>query len=177
MSLIIDQILKLKSLVYVVSTVFCLVQLQSPAALAAGEAYLSSGIANISSGSTRYDVSPGYAHTILPWLSVGGELGYTKTTYQDNSVSSMLVLGGPTANFGPTPADAFFVSLGVAYRSGSGSPTSTVVSEDPGGVGFYLMTGKRFPLIGGISFRPSLGVVATGSTGIIVRPLAISYAL
>lgn len=140
------------------------------AALGSYEVFLSSGFLGISKGSSQYDLSPGVQKQIwLSWLQLGGEVTYQKIAYRGGGSTNMLILAGPTANY-----DGYFLSLGVALKSGSTDQVDSA-SDDPNGFGFHFLVGKRIPLGSGWSFRPSLGVVSTGSTGMVFRPFALSY--
>jgi hypothetical protein len=142
------------------------------------EAFMSAGYLAISTSASVYDIAPGFQ--LIPfakfsWLQVGGEIAYQKIGYRGGSASNFQFMAGPTANLGgATVNDSFFVSLGFAFRAGSSDvvDTSTV---DPNGIGFYFFAGKRFPIAGGFSIRPSLGVVSCGTTGMVFRPFAVSY--
>ena len=141
------------------------------------EFYASSGYVSLGAASA-FDLSPGFNFIPIAgwtWLQLGGEITYQKLTQQGGSTKSMLVQGGPTVNMGGTStADAVFISLGIAYRSGS-SDVVIAADDNPNGMGYYFIAGKRFPLSGGWSFRPSLGVVNTGTSGMVFRPIGISY--
>lgn len=142
------------------------------------EAFMSAGYLGISRGSMQFDLAPGFQVVPFPkinWLQVGGDITYQKISVSGGSTSNMMIMGGVTGNLGgATLNESFFVSLGLAIRSGS-SDLEDTDGESPNGFGFYFLTGKRFPLGGPWCFRPSMGVVATGSTGMIFRPFAVSY--
>lgn len=141
------------------------------------EAFLSAGYLGISGSTSQFDIAPGFQFVPLagmPWLQVGGELTYQKISFRGGATNNLMVLGGISANLGASLNDAFFVSLGGAYRSGS-SDTIDSTAADPNGIGFYFFAGKRFPISGGFSLRPSLGVVSCGTTGMVFRPFAVSY--
>ena len=141
------------------------------------EAFMSAGYLGLSSSATEFDIAPGFQLIPFPtfsWLQAGGEITYQKIGYRGGSASNLMILAGVTGNLGPSINDAFFVSLGVAIRSGSADlPDDT--TTDPNGFGFYFFAGKRFPIGGGFSMRPSMGVVSCGTTGMVFRPFAISY--
>jgi len=149
----------------------------SPAHASNPEAFLSAGYLGIASSSSQIDISPGYQFNPFPsitWLQIGGELTYQKVSFRGSSASNILLSGGLTGNIGPTLPDDVFISFGFAYRSGSadGSDGSTA---NPNGLGYYFIAGKRFPISPSISIRPSMGIVSCGTTGLVFRPLAISY--
>lgn len=143
------------------------------------EVFMSAGYLGISKGSTQLDLAPGFQIVLFPklnWLQVGGDITYQKIAVSGGSTSNMMIMGGVTGNLGPTLNESFFVSMGIAIRTGSSDlEQAAVAGEDPNGFGFFFITGKRFPLGGPWCFRPSLGVVATGSTGMVFRPFAVSY--
>jgi hypothetical protein len=142
------------------------------------EAFMSAGYLGLSSSSVIYDLAPGFEFIPLAkfsWFQLGGEITYQKISVRGGGASNFLVLAGPTANLGgATINESFFVSLGIAIRSGS-SDLEDPTKVDPNGLGFYFFAGKRFPIAGGFSMRPSLGVVSTGTTGMVFRPFAMSY--
>ena len=142
------------------------------------EAYLSGGFIGMASSASEFELSPGFQFkpfSSLGWLQVGGEITYQKLSHQGGSTKNMMVLGGFTVNLsGATVNEAAFVSLGIADRSGS-SDVQDTTSVSPDGIGYYFMAGKRFPFSGGWSYRPTVGIVNTGASAFIFRPLAISY--
>ena len=105
---------------------------------------------------------------------MGGEITYQKIAFRGGDTSNLEVMLGPTANFGSGTGDSFFLAFGLAIKAGSTDIPDTS-TENPNGVGFYFIVGKRFPIGGNFSLRPSLGVVSTGTTGMVFRPFAISY--
>lgn len=141
------------------------------------EGFASALYMGISRGSTQLALAPGFNFVLfpkIPWLQAGGEVTYQKIAAAGGSTTTFLIMGGLTGNIGPTLNESFFVSLGLGTRSGSGDVEDTS-SENPNGFGFYFITGKRFPLGGGWCFRPSMGVLAAGSTGLLIRPFSVSY--
>jgi hypothetical protein len=142
-----------------------------------GELYLIAGALGISSGSTQVDAGPGFQFVpfqSVDWLQLGGEATYQKVSYRGSSGNNLLILAGMTANIGPNVLEAVFISLGFARRTGS-MPLSDLSAVDPNGSGFYFVAGKRIPITGTVSLRPSLGMVSTGTSGMIFRPFAVSY--
>ena len=139
---------------------------------------MSAGYVGISTSASEFDVAPGLQlvpFARFPWLQIGGEITYQKLGFRGGSASNLMLLGGPTINLNPVSlTDSFFVSLGVAYRSGS-ADVADETSVDPNGIGFYFFAGKRFPISGGFTLRPSMGVIACGTTGMVFRPFAVSY--
>ncbi len=143
------------------------------------EAFMSAGYAGISSSASEYDIIPGVGLAPLakfPWFQITGELTYQKIAYRGSSTTNMMVLAGPTVNLSSNFTDSAFISLGIADRMGTATTTDTS-AVDSNGIGFYFIAGKRIPLTGALSFRPSLGVVSTGVTGMVFRPFALSYSL
>lgn len=142
------------------------------------EAFMSALYVGLSRGSNQLDLAPGFQFVPFSkfnWLQVGGDLTYQKISVQGGSSVNFMVMAGLTGNLGgATLNDSFFISTGFAIRTGSSDGEDTA-EESPNGVGFYFLTGKRFPIGGGWCLRPSMGVVATGSTGMVIRPFAISY--
>ena len=133
------------------------------------------GLGQVASG---FDLAPGFQlkpFAGLSWLQVGGEITYQKLTHQGGETKNTLILGGFTVNLsGATINEAAFVTIGIADRSGSSDVQDTnLVSPD--GLGYFLVAGKRFALSGGWSLRPTLGIVNTGASAFLVRPLAVSY--
>lgn len=141
------------------------------------EFFLSSGFVGLNSSASAYDLSPGFNIKPLAgwdWLQVGGEVTYQKLSHQGGGTNSMTIIAGPWFNLGPSTGEAVFVGLGVAHRSGSSDVVDTAI-DDPNGLGFFFIAGKRFPLSASFSFRPSLGVISAGTTGLVFKPLALSY--
>jgi hypothetical protein len=141
------------------------------------EFFLSAGNLGIGASATQISVAPGFNFAPFPtfaWFQLGGEITYQKITYEGSSSSSVLSFVGPTFSVGPYQADSVFISIGAAYRSGT-SPLADSTAVDPNGLGFYFLAGKRIPINASLAFRPSLGMVSCGSTGLIFRPLALTY--
>ncbi len=141
------------------------------------ESFMSAGYLGMSSSASQFDVAPGLQFSPFSkfaWLQAGGELTFQKISFRGGSTSNLMILAGITANMGASLTDSFFVSLGPAFRSGS-TDTPDPATPDPNGIGFYFFAGKRFPIAGGFSLRPSLGVVSCGTTGMVFRPFAVSY--
>ncbi len=97
-------------------------------------------------------------------------------------------------NFGGPTESAYFVTLGFALKTGSATidgvdpyagttNTSGVVTNqsgkavsDPNGAGFGMFLGKRFMIVGKLSYRPSVGVMSTGSVQFVINAFAASFA-
>ncbi len=141
------------------------------------EVYINTGFLGIGSGSSQYDLGPGFNYVPLPkisWLQIGGELTYQKLSYKGGSTKSTMIVAGVTANLGGTGLnDDFFIELGIGIRSGSSDVTDG--SDNPGGTGVAFLVGKRIPIGGAFSFRPSAGMISGGSSQLIFRPLGLSY--
>jgi hypothetical protein len=142
------------------------------------EATMSTGYLGYSKSSTQFDVSPGFYYQPLPswgWLQLGGEITYQKLSERGGSTRNTVFMAGPIFNLnGSNLADAFYISLSLAYKSG-GSDVVDLSSDDPNGFGYGLLFGRRITLGGTWSFRPSVGMISTGSSGLVVRPFAVSY--
>lgn len=142
------------------------------------EIALSTGYLGYSKSSFQFDVGPGIFYNPtpgMPWLQIGAEMTYQKIYERAGESSSMIALFGPVFNLnGANLGDAYFVSIGVAYKTGS-SDVIDKTTADPYGVGYYLLFGRRINLGGTWSLRPSLGMVnPIGNGGIIFRPFAVS---
>ena len=153
------------------------------------EVSLGTGMLVITSGTKNLDITAGFKYDLLSFLDVGADLTYLSTSYQDTSVSGLSAVIGPTLYLGPR-ADGFFITLGIAWRSMSGSPesatsstttttTSTDTTEetsDPNGIGFAMLIGKKIPLFAPLSLRPTVGIsMINGGFGILLIPAYLSY--
>ncbi len=140
------------------------------------EAALSGGFLGFGASSSQFDLAPSFYFKPLQTdlVQVGGEIGYQKTSHRGNSASNMAILAGAQLNIGPLN-DAFFGMLGIALKSGSGGDAEDPAADDPNGFGFHFICGKRIPLAGTWSLKPSVGVIAGGTTSLVFRPLAVSY--
>jgi hypothetical protein len=142
------------------------------------EAALSTGYLGYGKNSTQIDLGPGFFYQPKPawgWLQLGGEISYQKLSERGGSTHALLFMAGPTFNLnGSVLADAYFVSIGFAYKSGSSDGVDATL-EDPNGTGFYLMFGRRITLAPNWSLRPTVGMISTGGSGVIIRPFAVSY--
>lgn len=142
------------------------------------EATLSGGFLGFSTSSGQIDLSPAFyykpLHTDL--LQVGGELGFQKTSHRGNSASNFDALAGVAINIGNL-SSAFFCMMGVAIKGGSGGTGEDPTATDPNGFGYHFLCGKRLPIGGNPSwvFKPSVGVIAGGTGGMVFRPLAVSF--
>lgn len=155
------------------------------------EASLGTGLLVFASGTKTIDVTVGFKYDLLSFMDVGVDLTYLNTSYQDTSVSGLSAVVGPTFMLGDRPS-GFFVTLGAAWRSLSGSPESTdstttttsTTSEDgettedsdPNGIGFAMLLGKKLPLFGPLSLRPTFGATfINGGLGFVLIPAYLSY--
>ena len=171
--------------------------LVSSAAHAAGgrhEILLNAGSLSKSPGDSNIQLSPGYNFQLFSWMQVGGVVSFSSTSYKDTSVMNLAIIAGPTFNLAANVENAFFISGGLAIKTGSSTPdsaataattaaaatttttaaTTTTATPDPGGVGYALFVGKRFPIAGSICYRPSFGAISTGTMAFVFNALAIS---
>ncbi|MBC7398279.1 MAG: hypothetical protein H7333_12625, partial [Bdellovibrionales bacterium] len=140
------------------------------------EATMGAGYLGISRSASQFDIAPGLQFvpfSSLSWLQIGAEATYQNISFRGGSTSNVMILAGITANVGPVMNDAFFISLGPAFRSGLTDAVDDA-TPDPSGTGFYFFTGKRFTISGGFTLRPTIGVVSCGTTGMVFRPFAVS---
>ena len=141
------------------------------------EFHMSAGFLGLSSSSTQYDLAPGFDYKPISswnWLQLGAEITYQKIAFRGGSSSNFVLMLGPTANFGIGTGDSFFITLGFILKSGSTDAFDSTTT-DPNGSGFCFLAGKRFPLSGSFSLRPSLGVLSAGTSGMVFRPFAMSF--
>ena len=142
------------------------------------EGTLSGGYLGFSTSSSQVDLAPSFYYKPLrtDLLQVGGEIGYQSTSHQGNSASNLAMLAGIAINVGNL-SNAFYCMMGVAIKSGSAGGNADPVATDPNGLGFHFLCGKRIPIGGNPSwvFKPSVGVIAGGTSGMVFRPLAVSY--
>ncbi|MBI2606423.1 MAG: hypothetical protein HYW49_10115 [Deltaproteobacteria bacterium] len=154
------------------------------------EVYLNSGTIARSSGDSALTFSPGYGMTLFfPWLQAGANVTVASSKFYDTGTFNFSVLAGPTFNIGGQIENDYFLSPGIAFKTGSASvagtarqlPTGGVSSTadangntytNPNGVGFGFLIGKRFLIAGKICYRPSVGVVSTGTLGFVINALA-----
>jgi hypothetical protein len=177
-------------LVFTIVTFICVLKTSDAFAQASGagdagassnfryEVTLSGGYLGLSTSSGQINLAPAFYFKPLrsDLLQVGGELGYQKTSHQGGSASNLDVLGGIAINIGNL-SSAFYCMMGVALKGGSGGAGEDTAAVDPNGVGYHFLCGKRIPIGGNPSwvFKPSVGVIAGGTSGMVFRPLAISF--
>ena len=140
------------------------------------EAYMSTGYIGLVKDASSIDIAPGFEYGPIPgwtWLQVGGELMYQRLSYQGGTTKSWVAVLGPTLNFGPANSDSTFVSVGLGIRGGS-SDYADPSAQNPGGVGYYFIVGKRISIGGGWSLRPTAGIMSAGTGGLVIRPFALS---
>lgn len=142
------------------------------------EITLSGGYLGFSTSSGQVNLAPSFYWKPLrtDMFQVGGEVGYSKTTHQGNSASNLNILLGVAINIGNL-SSAFYCTTGIAMKGGSGGDGEDPLADDPNGVGYHFLCGKRLPIGGNPSwvFKPSVGVIAGGTGGMVFRPLAVSY--
>jgi len=141
------------------------------------EATLSGGNLGLSSSSSNVDLA--FAFYYKPFrtdmVQVGTELGYISANHQGSSADNFDFLAGIAINLGNL-SNAFYCMGGLAMKGGGGSDVNTS-STDPNGIGYHFLCGKRIPIGGNPSwvFKPSVGVIAGGTSGMVFRPLSVSY--
>jgi hypothetical protein len=146
-----------------------------PASFAKGpkEIYLDSAGLELLGGANRISLAPGFNWGFFDWLQVGGQLAYQSLSFGDESVNTTTIRLGPTFNMGGPYATATFIFLGYAIRKGSGTVADPL--DDPAGSGLALIVGRRIPLFGTITYRPSIGLQMAGKSSFIINALAVSY--
>jgi len=142
-------------------------------ALGQREFFVNSAGLELFGGSTRMSIAPGYNLGIYEWLQVGGSLSYQSLAFADTSVNTMTFQLGPTFNLGGPYATATFIFFGLAIKKGSGEVLDP--EDDPAGMGLAFLVGRRIPILGGLSYRPSAGIQLAGKTSWIFNALAVSY--
>ncbi len=121
----------------------------------------------------RMSLAPGYNFGIFDWLQAGGSVSYQTLGYADTSVNTMTISVGPTFNMGGPYSQAAFIFFGLAKRSGNGVVSDT--TADPGGTGLSFQVGKRIPLFGTFSYRPTVGIQMVGKTTFVINALGVAY--
>lgn len=142
------------------------------------EITLSGGYLGFSTSSGQFNLAPSFYWKPLKTdlFQVGGEVGYQSTTHQGTAASNMAILAGVAINIGNL-SNAFYCMMGMAIKGGSGGDTEDAEADDPNGVGYHFLCGKRLPIGGNPQwvFKPSVGVIAGGTGGMVFRPLAVSF--
>ena len=142
------------------------------------EVTLSGGYLGFSTSSGQINLAPSFYYKPLrtDLFQVGGEVGYQSTTHRGNSASNMAALAGVAVNIGNL-SSAFYCMMGFAMKAGSGGTGEDLTASDPNGFGYHFLCGKRIPIGGNPSwvFKPSVGVIAGGTSGMVFRPLAVSF--
>jgi hypothetical protein len=140
------------------------------------ETTLSGGYLGLSSSSSQSNIAISYYYKPLrtDLFQVGGEYGIQKVTHRGTSVSNTALLAGVAINIGNLYS-AFYCQMGLAIKGGSADQVDAS-ETDPNGAGYHFLCGKRIPIGGNTNwvFRPSLGVIAGGTGGMVFRPLAVS---
>lgn len=158
------------------------------------EVFVSSATVMGSTNNSFYSVSPGYSMRVLSWVQASANITLNSSSYMFTNVSSFQLMLGPTFNIAASPLEnAFFVYTGLVIKSVSAeangvdvtpensspganaSSSTTPNKEDPSGVGFGLIAGKRFMVAPGLTFRPSIGVIGTGTLGYVINVMSASY--
>jgi len=142
------------------------------------EATLSGGFLGFATSSSEMNLAPAFYFKPLrtDLIQIGGELGYQKVSHRGSSASNFDALAGVAINIGNL-SSAFYCMMGLALKGGSGGAAEDSTAADPNGFGYHFLCGKRIPIGGNPSwvFKPSVGVIAGGTSGMVFRPLAISY--
>lgn len=140
------------------------------------ETTLSGGYLGLSSSSSQSNIALSYYYKPLrtDLFQVGGEYGIQKVTHRGTSVSNTALLAGVAINIGNLHS-AFYCQMGLAIKGGSADQVDAS-ETDPNGAGYHFLCGKRIPIGGNTNwvFKPSLGVIAGGTGGMVFRPLAVS---
>lgn len=162
-----------RSIFFILASFLCVSQVQARHEISFG-----AGSFNFASGGTSVEILFGYRFALMEWLQVGGEGVYNRGSEQNTSVSIFQFFFGPTANIGSNLQEAYFATVGIAFRSGAVSPeedeSTASGSDDPSGTGFGITLGKRFPLVYGVLYRPTLGWLSTGTSAFVFQPLFFS---
>jgi hypothetical protein len=155
--------------------VFVLASGFSFSASAAGpkEVFFNSAGLELLGGASRISLAPGINYGFYDWLQAGGYVSYQSLGFGDTSVNTLTLSIGPTFNLGGPYNQATFIYFGVAMRKGSGTVAN--VADDPAGTGISFMVGRRIPMFGALSYRPSIGLQMAGRTTFVVNALAASY--
>ena len=140
------------------------------------ETTLSGGYLGLSSSSSQSTIAISYYYKPLrtDLFQVGGEYGIQKVTHRGTTVSNTALLAGVAINIGNLNS-AFYCQMGLAIKGGSADQVDST-ETDPNGAGYHFLCGKRIPIGSNTNwvFKPSLGVIAGGTGGMVFRPLAVS---
>lgn len=149
--------------------------LSSPSAYAEGpkEFFLNSAGLELFGGSSRISLAPGFNYGFYPWLQAGGSLSYQSMGFAEDGVNTFTLSLGPTFNLDPAYASSTFIFFGLALRKGSGEVLDP--ADDPSGTGIAFIVGRRIPIMGTISYRPSAGLQLAGKMTFVVNAFAVSY--
>lgn len=149
--------------------------LSSASVFAAGpkEFFVNSAGLELLGGASRISLAPGLNFGFYDWLQAGGSLSYQTLGFGDDSVNTLTLQLGPTFNLDPAYASSTFIFFGLALRKGSGAVADP--ADDPAGTGIAFMVGRRIPVLGAISYRPSVGLQMAGKMSFVVNALAVSY--
>lgn len=109
---------------------------------------------------TQIGIGGGYHHEVLSWLQAGVQAAYAKSAESGVSVDSFRLELGPTLNMDGAIPQAYFFSLGLAYREELGA---------------FIRFGKRIPLTANLSFRPNFEVLAANGTSFMIHALSVSF--
>ena len=93
--------------------------------------------------------------------------------FGDDSINTLTIQAGPTFNLGGPTSTATFIFFGLAIRKGSGTVSDP--ASDPAGTGVAFTVGRRIPVLGALSYRPSVSMQMAGTTTFIINALAVAY--
>jgi len=104
---------------------------------------------------TRISLGVGYNYTIAPPIQVGFLPGFTYTSGNNTSATTLSFLAGPTFNFpgGYSLSNAVFLTglVGLNHTSLGGISATKFA--------FAVEAGKRFALLSHFCYRPSFSVI------------------
>lgn len=139
---------------------------------ASTEVTANAGAIGLGGGESQIALGGGYHRELLSWLQGGGSLLYQTLGHGETKVNTWTLRAGPTFNMdGPIP-QAYFFSLGLTMRKGNGQIAAG--ADDPNGTGAFIQFGKRIPLGGPFTFRPSFSASFAGGTHLRIEALAVS---
>lgn len=136
------------------------------------EFFLNSAGFELLGNANRISIAPGFNYGLFSWMQVGGSIGYQSVAFGDESVNTTTLQIGPTFNLDPVYASSNFLFVGYSMRKGSGAAANT--ENEPAGSGLAVFFGRRIPISGRFSYRPSVGIQMTGKTSFVLNAFAAS---